>query len=1009
MKTIGRGARRALGIRVSQIGLAALLLAFGTGAARAGDDAAGPSVKDRFAKAWLALEVDRDPATAAPGFQAVLADESAPREMRARASLGLARCERLLGKVADAERRLRALVEQYADLGAVLTEARQALADAAGGRSRYITGVVSLAQGQWLDLDTGGVFSGPGTFDGHLAEVGRDVKGVSLPAGHAADAAFAALLPVWSKAPWERVSTDEGRAGWVQVLSNGSPSAVRFVTRTSGVGDVVLPSVDPVVGLGTPEGIAVHFTGNPVFARYRVERRVGTRAAYAAVAEVEASPYLDPKTEEGKRYGYRVVGIAADASEGIPAVVQATRGSIGVVAGSCDLTRGTDRAWDVLRSLRAELEDGDVFLANTFGGGDGASFVGGGDQPVVQAEASATELRSIWAAPSREGFPYVQAGRWFTAPVRGGGVYRARFTEAAKGRGEAHLDYEAYPDGPVFPPAPVLVASRVPEGVRITLQAPEGFAVHELTARTLDVDGPTRRIDVQDGSAVDAAPAAGHVTSYAARGVDALGRSGTTGEVVWNDRPRGVVSGEFAFHYQQWYSFDRAAVVPVEEADVVFSGAAGGISSITLSAPGGIVGLEHAHTVQQLEVAKGTSRVQRVPISAQILFDAVRAVDPVTVRLLPTAHADSRQPDSDVFVVRTRHGGWAKLAILKRGADGGWQESPATVQFAYNAFEPTFGPATYDVAKYAGVVLEDPSKLLEQRRKERMGDLAKGLRSGTFQFHYGQGYSFEKGALAPSEEADLIFASAAGGISSVSFAAPGGIAALGVGIAVTDPSGQASQYVRPLLAGILSIDPVRIAWMDVVTADERRAASEVFVIRTRSGAWAKAALVERASEGDWAERLVTVEYVLSRDAPRFGDRPEGGDVVSVAGFALVLPRTTVPLRVHGDGVTVRLGKEGALALDVVSAERAKLHAHVVSIPSSGKEVEVTELLRVLAVSAGLNLLVSPEVKGKVDAPFENVPADLVLDALAEKAGFRWEIAEFGVIRILPKEVAKTPR
>ena len=999
MKTIGRGARRAFGVRVSRIGLAALLLAYGAGAARAGDDAAGPSVKDRFAKAWLALEVDRDPATATPGFQSVVADESAPREMRARASLGLARCERLLGKSADAERRLRALVEQYADLGAVLTEARQALADAAGGRSRYITGVVSLAQGQWLDLDTGGVFSGPGTFDGHLAEVGRDVKGVSLPAGHAADAAFAALLPVWSKAPWERISTDEGRVGWVQVLSNGSPSAVRFVTRTSGAGDVVLPSADPVVGLGTPEGIAVHFAVNPAFARYRVERRVGTRAAYAAVAEVETSPYLDPKTEEGTRYGYRIVGIAADASEGIPAVVQATRGSFGVVAGSCDLSRGTDRAWDVLRSLRADLEDGDVFLANTFGGGDGASFVGGDDQPVVQAEASGTELRSIWAAPARERFPYVQAGRWFTAPVRGGGVYRARFTEPAKGRGEAHLDYEAYPDGPVFPVAPVLVASRVPEGVRITLQAPAGFAVHELTARTLDVDGPARRIDVQDGSAVDAAPAAGHVTSYAARGVDALGRSGTTGEVVWNDRPRGVVSGEFTFHYQQGYSFDRAAVVPVEEADVVFSGAAGGISSITLSAPGGIVGLEHAHTVQQLEVAKGASRVQRVPISAQILFDAVRAVDPVTVRLLPTAHGDARRPDSDVFIVRTRHGGWAKLAIVRRGTEGGWHENLATVQFAYNAFEPTFGPATYDVAKYAGVVLEDPSRLLEQRRNERMGDLAKGLRSGTFQFHYGQGYSFEKGALATSEDADIIFASAAGGITSVSLAAPGGIAALETRIHVNSVAEQTPKAVRTLFAQLVQVDPARVGWKDIVTADDRAAGTEVFVVRTRSGAWAKAALVDRASEGAWTERPVTVEFVLSRDAPRFAEKPTESYLITVAGFTLAMPRvksvpvpSTVPAPARSD-----------------RAAWEKLHAHLISIPSSGKEVEVGEIIRLLAVSTEMNFIVSPEVKGKVDVPFENVPADLVLDALAEKAGFRWEIAEFGVIRILPKEETKTPK
>jgi len=147
-------------------------------------------------------------------------------------------------------------------------------------------------------------------------------------------------------------------------------------------------------------------------------------------------------------------------------------------------------------------------------------------------------------------------------------------------------------------------------------------------------------------------------------------------------------SGTFRFHYKQGFRFKTGKVVDPREADVVFADCAGGISSIDLAASGGIVNLSETRWPRDAN------------LEPQQLFDGLAGAFARNLDLKAEAEADSRTPDSNVFILRTRDGGWAKLAVIHRG-DGhaSWQKWLATIVYSYHPDRPEFGTLPADAAQ----------------------------------------------------------------------------------------------------------------------------------------------------------------------------------------------------------------------------------------------------------------------------------------------------------------------
>jgi RNA polymerase sigma-70 factor (ECF subfamily) len=147
--------------------------------------------------------------------------------------------------------------------------------------------------------------------------------------------------------------------------------------------------------------------------------------------------------------------------------------------------------------------------------------------------------------------------------------------------------------------------------------------------------------------------------------------------------------GYFSFHYEQGYSFESQAVSnELEAADLVFKSCAGGISSVTLEAPGGaIVNLERFR-----------DRFPKLKHSQALARAVVRAA-PEAAGLALTAMGDDRAPASDAFVMRTRTGRWVAFSIIDRDekASGGWTKYLVKIRWAMNESEPLFGSGHGDV------------------------------------------------------------------------------------------------------------------------------------------------------------------------------------------------------------------------------------------------------------------------------------------------------------------------
>jgi RNA polymerase sigma factor (sigma-70 family) len=244
-------------------------------------------------------------------------------------------------------------------------------------------------------------------------------------------------------------------------------------------------------------------------------------------------------------------------------------------------------------------------------------------------------------------------------------------------------------------PAPATMSATVERAKRpwpfvaatVTIVVLVGLAAWHSRSVTLDEDG------LVAGSTVARRSVRGDRGETSASGSSAasleeegeVDRSdGAEGDEAVSDSPEGVIrKGRFLFHYEQGFSFETFEVAPLKGADVVFKSDSGGLTCVTLAAPGGITNL------------RALWRKEPDVPSSLNLFNGLVRFDPAGRSLGPTAEGDDRKVHSDVFVVRTPRGGWAKLAIVFRAEEH--PEEPVSVEYVHNTREPRFSsnPETY--------------------------------------------------------------------------------------------------------------------------------------------------------------------------------------------------------------------------------------------------------------------------------------------------------------------------
>jgi hypothetical protein len=656
----------------------------------------------RLADATRLLSLDRRAEEASAAFRSLADDATVAAPLRERARLGAARAERLLGRRDAAAELLRETLSRSADLPDVREEAQSELTSLDAARTRYFLATAGLDDGQYLDLDTGGVLSVPETPQGGRAEVQRRGDDLLWLVPHELAPEAAEWVPWLADTPWWSCLTDAGRSAWVQRAPGDDPGALRFLLRVSGTAEG-LPSPRGLAGVGGGGSVEVTFEPDPLYARWRVERRSGPDGAFEVRGEVDGPPFVDTDVVAGRRYGYRVTGVTAAGDEGVPGVVQATTRSRGVVRGTVELVGGRGNVgFDALREA-VVARGGDIaFHASD----DSGSSVGLLDAfgRVVRAAPGSEPPRTPWGvAPTTARQSEVGAGAWVVVPVRGGGVMRCRVLP--QGGWKLRLEYEVDPDRDAFGEPPRIEA--VPDGPHVEVRVaavPRGYEVDVVTA----VRASGRRCDlpVVDGRALDRDPGPEPLLTYEASAVDRHGRRTPRAVVRLDRRPDEPVSGTFQFHYRQGWSFERGEVCAADEADVYFASCAGGLSSVTFTAPGGILSLEHVTGTDGLSPSPGR------------LVEGVLGVAPEAARLRSEARGDSRTPESDVFVLRLPNGGWARMAIVERVTTGYWQERPVTVAFTWNPRAPRFGDPTPDATLVSGLLLAPeavPNRLSSRR------------------------------------------------------------------------------------------------------------------------------------------------------------------------------------------------------------------------------------------------------------------------------------------------------
>ncbi len=152
---------------------------------------------------------------------------------------------------------------------------------------------------------------------------------------------------------------------------------------------------------------------------------------------------------------------------------------------------------------------------------------------------------------------------------------------------------------------------------------------------------------------------------------------------------------------------------------------------------------------------------------------------------------------------------------------------------------------------------------------------------GEFSFHYQQGYSFvSRSVVKDLADADLVFKTCAGGISSVTFEAPSG--------AITNLERLSARFPdlkhgQALSRSIVRADPKSFGSGTTPHADDRAPTSNAFLLRTKHGHWVSLAIVERGEIGGWSQRPVKVYYAMNATAPSFR---KGTSEVTLDGIAI---------------------------------------------------------------------------------------------------------------------------
>lgn len=336
--------------------------------------------------------------------------------------------------------------------------------------------------------------------------------------------------------------------------------------------------------------------------------------------------------------------------------------------------------------------------------------------------------------------------------------------------------------------------------------------------------------------------------------------------------PRHVAphEGRFQFHYEQGWSFRTRTVVPPEDADLVFKSCAGGISSVTLAVPGG--GITNLSALRE---------VLPDAILPQVIAASVLRVRPEEVGLRAEATGDDRSPHDDAFVLRTRRGEWVKAAIEVRGTGGGWTELPVTISYVLQPEGPEFleGKAERVVA---GVEIDFVPRALAAAQQRAFAHEAR------FQFHRGQGWSFLTRTVAPPEDADLVFESCSGGLSSVTLAVPSGKI---VNLSTLRDVLRGAKRPEAITGCVLRVHPGQVRFGERARGDDRTPHEDAFVLQTRRGEWVKVAIEARGTEVNWWEGPITISYILRPDGPEFlpgkADRVVEGLEIDTRAFAAI--------------------------------------------------------------------------------------------------------------------------
>lgn len=154
------------------------------------------------------------------------------------------------------------------------------------------------------------------------------------------------------------------------------------------------------------------------------------------------------------------------------------------------------------------------------------------------------------------------------------------------------------------------------------------------------------------------------------------------------------------------------------------------------------------------------------------------------------------------------------------------------------------------------------------------GSVDSTTESGSFEFHYQQGFSFASRSVTDDlADADLVFKNCAGGISSVTLEAVGGAI---VNLRCFASRFPKLKYAEALGRSVVKCAPTSIGTKDTAEGDSREPTSDAFLLRTRYGRFVVLAITGRGESGSWTEQPVSVSYVSCEPSPIF--RPGTGDV-----------------------------------------------------------------------------------------------------------------------------------